>query len=706
MWIRRGWLIAAFIAAGAVLAACGGGSKGDDGGDSGSSTGDVSGTWVLVRDSDGTEPLADTTITLILGDGELSVRAVSPDDELTDAGTYSVSGGKMTITFNEQGISATDQPYRVEGDTLEIPVKMFSDGEGSSIWQRSSSSAEAEPPAEEGASSPEATGGGDGGFSPDLEADWSIYADDYATAAAMKAFVEAVTAQGMGWEEAVQAAVDKAKTFDDVASVQISPNRLNAVITYKDGGEEDLITERFTTTEGGAVSLAPRVSEPLVSSAPATTASCPTLPASPQGIAKARGGNVAEPGREGLQPKGGYGVTIYDAASQPRPITSDDSPPASERNALLFAPLYEVPHPGPRYDKNGKLVPGMWSGFREATDGDDIGCVKAALEKAKYRTDLIIGKIEKKEPVQTGMDAIVELSQKLTSTKYGVIYILTHGSAFDNNVIKLEMGTLSEDDREKVLGKRKINHQEMTTLEDAIREEILNRAGLPLDDDLKRTIRANVEINGRLELWVSSDFFRLLREKKGLDFSRTLVFVNACSSAANSGLVTAFGARAFLGWERPPDMNFASNAAQVFFEEVTDKGRTARNAWSMWGRYQRWLEVASGRTRPDRTKVDILKAFGPNGVEYPRMPDQTVILIYRIRHGPASASSDITKSIGVVQACYDQFWSTGTSTGLKSPACRQLEFGSHLPTNEEVADAIFDAGGGGNLPYGRWTMAD
>jgi hypothetical protein len=467
-----------------------------------------------------------------------------------------------------------------------------------------------------------------------------------------------------------------------------------------------LITERFSVTEGGATASVPRASDALVTSAPLLTASCPSLPASPQGIAKTAGGNVAEPGREGLQPKGGYGVTIYSASQQPKPITSDDSPPTGERNALLFAPLYDVPHPGPRYDRSGKAIVGTWSGFREASDGDDIGCNKAALTKAGYKVDTILGRIEKKKPIQTGIEAIVELSKKLTTTKYGVIYILTHGSAFDNNIIKLEMGTLGEAEREKVLGNRKIRHQEMTTLEDAIREEILTQAGLPLDDDLKKTIRANVEVNGRLELWVSSDFFRLLREKKGLDFSNTLVFVNACSSAANNGLVNAFGARAFFGWQQPPDMNFASNAAQVFFDALTDKARSARNAWSMWGRYTRWLEAASGRPNPDRTKVDLLKAFGPNGVEYPRMPDQTVILIYRLKHGPASASSDITKSVAMVQACTDQFWASGTRTGLKSPACHNLEFGSHLPTVEEVADAIHDVGGGGSQPYGRWTAAD
>lgn len=705
-------LILSLLTLGALLlAACGGGGDGSE--DAGSSdpeapaAGDVSGTWELIADSDGGEPLENTTITLVLKDGTLTVRAVSPDDELTDDGTYSVADGKMTITFVGQEISATDQPYSVDGDTLEIPVKMFSEGTGSSRWRRAGTTAEGEGSPDDGSDD----GGTDGdrgasGFSAELESDWDIYDEDYATAAAMQTYVQSVNEQGMSLEDALSAAVAKAKTFPDVASVTVSPNGLNAVIKYDDGGEEDLITERMTQSEGEATAAIPSVSEPLVSSAAAAAATCPALPASPQGIANVNGRNVAEPGREGLQPKGGYGVTIYNAASQPKPITSDDSPPTAQRNALIFAPLYNVPHPGPRYDRAGNAIVGTWSGFREATDGDDVGCVKASLQRASYKVDTIVGRIEKKKPVQTGTDALVELTQKLISTKYGVIYILTHGSAFDGNIVKLEMGTLNEEQREKILGNRKINHKEMTTLEDAIREDILTRAGLPLDDDLKRTIRANVEVNGQLELWVSSDFFRLLREKKNLDFSSTLIFVNACSSAANNGLVTAFDARAYLGWQRPPDMYFASNAAQTFFDALTDKSRSARNAWSMWGRYQRFLEAASGRPRPDRTKVDILKAFGPNGVEYPRMPDQTVILIYRLRHGPASASSDITKSIGVIQACTDQFWASGTSTGLKSPACKQLEFGSHQPTVDEVADAIFDVGGAGELPYGRFTLAD
>ena len=107
---------------------------------------DISGTYVVVQDSDGTRPKAGATVTLVLDKGTLSVRAVSADDELTDSGTYSVRDGRMTIAFVEQGISATDQPYKFDGDTLEIPVKMFSEGAGSSTWKRTDGQATQQSP--------------------------------------------------------------------------------------------------------------------------------------------------------------------------------------------------------------------------------------------------------------------------------------------------------------------------------------------------------------------------------------------------------------------------------------------------------------------------------------------------------------------------------------------------------------------------------
>lgn len=698
----------------AVLAACGGGKTKNADPTAGASSSDISGTYVVVRDSDGTKPKDGATVTLVLNNGTLSVKAVSADDELTDTGTYTVRDGLMTIEFRDQQLVATDQPYKLDGDTLEIPLKMFSEGKGSSIWMRSEAAAADVTPND--ASTP---GAAVAGVSTDLDPAWDIYdLNKYATASAMKTFVESVNDRGMTWEDAVKAAVDKARSFPDVTGVAISPNGLNAVITYKDGRDEELLIERFSLSPDGVESsraAPPPSPERLVSAAIAgaapvnvatAAASCPELPASPKGIAKVSGRNLAEPGREGLQPAAGvFGVTVYNAKTQPKPINSADSPPASARKALLFAPLYDVPHPGPLYNKQGDPIVGTWSGFRETT-GNNIECVSADLKRGGYGVETILGRIEKKKPVETGVDAIVGLTKKLTAGQYGVLYFLTHGAAPDDRTIKLEMGTLGEDERKKIVGDHKITHSEFVSLEDAIRVKILTDAGLPLDDEWKRTIRANMEFNGRLELWVSSEFFRLLREQKGVNFDNTLVFANACSSAANGGLRSAFDAKAFFGWERPPDLVFASEAAQTIFDVLPDKARTARNAWSMWARYEKWLEAAGGRPRPPRTQVEGLKAYGKSGIEYPRPSDNTVILIYRIRHGPASASSDITKGITVVSECSRLFWSLGKKPGLASPACTQIGFTTQVPSDEEVADAVFDVGGAASEPYGRWTMAD
>jgi hypothetical protein len=707
-----------------VLAAgaCGGGggksnSTGTTTPAAAAATGDVSGTYTVVQDSDGTKPIPGATVTLVLDNGTLAVRAVSGADELTDSGTYSVHDGKMTIEFKEQGFNAKDQPYKLDGDTLEIPVKMFSEGAGSSTWKRAAvGAADAEPTTSDDGSANVGAPRAPSGLS-ELKPDWSLFDDNYATAAAMKTYVESVNDKHMTLEAAVTAAVAKAKTFKDVTGVDVSPNGLNAIIRYKDGRDEDFLTERFSVTEGGISASGERTSERYVSAEPAPAGEpCRTLPAVPEdGAVKTSKGRTVQPGREGLQPAPAkqkppppvvFGVTGYDAQKQPKPISSDDSPPASERRALLFAPLYDVPHPGPVYS-GASVKDGMWSGFRKGSGGNNIECIAANLERGGYKPDTILGRIEGGKPVETGIDAFVKLTQKLTSTSYGVIYIMTHGAEINNSVLRLEMGTLSDEDRKAVIGERKIGHGEETTLEDAIRVKMLREAGLSPDEDLKLTIRANIEASGRLEIWVSSEFFRLLRENEGVSFANTLVFVNACSSAANQGLVKAFDAKAFFGFQRPPDLSFSSDAAQEMTDLLPDKARSARNAWQMWVRFHAWSQAFSKAKADDRTKISILKAYGKFGVEYAPITDQSVLLIFRARHAPTSGKADITTAIANMHDCAKKFWSAGKRATFGNTGCRNWELGGvPPPTDAEVADAVFELGGGGDASYGRWTMTD
>ncbi|HXH20740.1 MAG TPA: hypothetical protein VNN10_01835 [Dehalococcoidia bacterium] len=691
------------------------GWSGCGGGDSGQAP-DLAGTYALVGDVGGTQVRADSRVLLTLNpDGTLSMLATRPGEEVSDSGTWSVRGGRMSIELRDLGISAKDQPFKISGDELQIPIQIFGEGPGASLWRKTDATLAQSTTAPAGTAAPS----GAAGVTLGVQGDWQIYdIDKYATAAAMKTFLDAVNG-GQNWEDAVKAAVAKARTFSNVSDVVLSPNGLNATIRYRDGRDEYLITERFTLTlPGGRGSAAPHPElyasakpprrEPSTLLATYAATECSALPSNPTGIARVGGTNLAEPGREGLQPRPGvFLVPSYNPNDQPRPIKSDDSPPASARRALLFAPLYQVPHPGPVYTSADKKVAGMWSGFKETT-GSNIECLSEDLRKGGYTLDTVLGRVQGGRRVETGLEALLTLTRKLTTTEYGVLYFLTHGAELNDRLLKIEMGALDEADRRRIAGSGRLDHESIQRLQDAIRDQVAREAGLAGDQDFRRTIYANTDINGFIELWVSADFFRLLREKKGLDFSDALVFVNACSSAANQSLQAAFDARVYFGWDQPPDLVFASEAAMRIFDLLPDKARSARNAWQMWARYEGWLEAAGGRERPARTKIERLRAYGRNGIAYPRMADQTVVLIYRMRFGPPAGPDRLQGALNVVTACWNEYWSSGRAvTGLQSTACSMIQLSSNrAPTQDEYEDAVHEVGGPIERPYGRWTLAD
>ena len=113
-----------------------------------------------------------------------------------------------------------------------------------------------------------------------------------------------------------------------------------------------------------------------------------------------------------------------------------------------------------------------------------------------------------------------------------------------------------------------------------------------------------------------------------------------------------------------------------------------------------------GTSPPANKDRKNLKAFGANGTAYTPITDASVLLIYRIRHGPQSATSDIVSSVLLVRDCNRVFWSAGKRAGLANPSCRPLEFGIQLPTEAEIDDTVFEVGGAGTKPFGRWTLAD
>lgn len=97
------------------------------------------GTWRLVRESDGQTPKKGATVTLTFSGGTVSLKAVMPGETVTDSGTCTVSGNLITVRFNEMGFGCDRASFTLNGNQLTLPFKVLSEGAGSSVWSKGGS---------------------------------------------------------------------------------------------------------------------------------------------------------------------------------------------------------------------------------------------------------------------------------------------------------------------------------------------------------------------------------------------------------------------------------------------------------------------------------------------------------------------------------------------------------------------------------------
>jgi hypothetical protein len=337
--------------------------------------------------------------------------------------------------------------------------------------------------------------------------------------------------------------------------------------------------------------------------------------------------------------------------------------------------------------------------------------VAADLSRAGYSVDTILGRPDSAggKNLQTGDKALEEMTRLLTSQPYGVLYYLSHGAQITSslpwvdNFTMIYMGVV---DLERPEIKKVINNRKLTKeVKNEVGKELARIIGLNWDED-NAPFWVGSELDGGALLWVRAPYFEQLRSVKRVSFDSTLVFVNTCSSGANTSLSDAIKAKAFFGWKNAMDGDFISDAGETIIDSLTDKARSARVAASLWQIHELWVVRGESSPRDASRSPDSLVKLGQNGTTYDPINGQTLILLYRIRHGPGSAASDIVNSMMLVQNCFTQFWNAGRAAGLAGPACRPMEFGSALPTQEDIDDAVHEAGGLVAKPYGRWTLAD
>jgi hypothetical protein len=101
----------------------------------------IAGSFAHVHDSDGTVPKRGATVEITFTGGtkgSVKLLATQPGETVTDTGTYSIKGNRITIHFKEVEWEAKNQPFQFDRCTLILPFKALSSspGPGTSTWQK------------------------------------------------------------------------------------------------------------------------------------------------------------------------------------------------------------------------------------------------------------------------------------------------------------------------------------------------------------------------------------------------------------------------------------------------------------------------------------------------------------------------------------------------------------------------------------------
>lgn len=650
------------------------------------------GAYELVGDVGGTQVGDDATVTLTLKqDGTLTLLAVQPGETLEDTGTWSATDTDIKVATADETLVG-DGPFELRGAVLILPFFVFGEGEGTSEWKRTTEPVTVDP--DEG--DEELADGSSGGF----EDTWELEGPDaVASAVGMKAYSEAI-AEGTAQADAVLVALDEIQAMESVESAEVSANGLNIEIVYDDGTTDELLTERLLAegeddpSVGSGASEASNLTGAGLSSPGLGTAGVGALSFAAASAAvepdiatceklPAASSTPQETTREGINPGGGYGVTAYLPLIATKPINSDDSPPIAQRTAVLISPQYDVTH-------GGDTIRGQ--------AGSNIECVDASLSSRGYKVTTILGKDG--DPDSTGLEATAAFIDALAK-KPGVVYFLGHGASGQNKNY-LDMGPLDMalEPVTKITGDKSVTIDQAMAAR--INESLAEYLGLEWDPNNK-VLNISPDSQGVPTLWLHPKFFNAVRDR-GASFENSLVWLNACSSAASGTFQDAIQAKAFVGWENDMTGAFIADASEAGFDALADSTRTARGATQVWQLHALW-ENGSG-TAASNLDPRNLWAGGKTS-EYLPLTGQAHVLLFYIRHAPGTAAADLAANARGVKACYDQYWSGGTRAGIGT-TCLKLQMG--VPTVVDVLEAMFEAGapapGAPGEPAGRWTMAD
>ncbi len=283
------------------------------------------GSYDLVSESSGWHPAAKARVVLnFIPPGTVALRATRPGESLTDVGTFSVSGSSMTLKLPETGKAAVGASYAYDGKTLTLPIQIFSDSPGTSVWKRINTA-------------------------PDPLRD------------AVQNFFGRAAREGRG--PAIKALVDELKANPAVSAVKVS-GTATVLVTYRGGYQEFFLAPPVQSGRGG----------------PARSSGQGGMLRRP-GCSGGAGGQVLLAQFLPQGPPqvfaGGNSSEAAWLANEPEPVSHGDAPP--ERTALILGAFHTLPVLIPGTDR--------YHYFTFADKGENLEVLKGYLEHARYQVD-------------------------------------------------------------------------------------------------------------------------------------------------------------------------------------------------------------------------------------------------------------------------------------------------------------------------------